>query len=193
MLAQQRQLDVLEVGGLQSPHRDELRRRLALDPVGQLVVQPEVAAEHLQLRPDLLAPLGQYHEDLACPLSGNNHRALVYDPGLLERDLLPRVAELADVVQLDVGDDRDLRVHDVGGVPPPAHARLQHGDVDALAAEVVIGQRRHQLEVGQLLAGPLLGLQIAEGGTNEDTEGAGRLSHFLFLLTVFQKQLDGLL
>ena len=54
------------------------------------------------------------------------------DAGLFAGDLCDGVAEIVLVVERDVGDDREQRVDDVGGVQAAAEADLQDGDVDRL-------------------------------------------------------------
>ena len=69
------------------------------------------------------------------------------DPGLLGGDVaLGRPGELV-VVHADVGDDGDLRVAHVGGVPPTEHADLDHCDIDREVGEPSERGRRRRLEV----------------------------------------------
>ncbi len=51
-------------------------------------------------------------------------------PGLLSRDHVDGVAKVGHVIEIDRGDHRDRRLHDIGRVEPPAHAYLDNGDVD---------------------------------------------------------------
>ena len=82
--------------------------------------------------------------------------AVLDDAGLLMGDLGDRRAQPALVVAPDRGDDGDVGADDVRGVPPPAQAHLDDGDVDGVVGE---GGQRHDgqdLEEGQ--AGPACGL-----------------------------------
>ena len=69
------------------------------------------------------------------------------DPRLLPGDVGQRRAGELVVVHADVGDDGDLGVDDVGGVPPPEQADLDDGDVDGDVGEPAERGRRARLEV----------------------------------------------
>jgi hypothetical protein len=66
------------------------------------------------------------------------------------------------VVHPDVGDGGDLGVDDVGGVPHPEHADLDHADVDGRVGEPPEGGRRARLEVRRSHADH--SLEVGDGG-----------------------------
>ena len=70
-------------------------------------------------------------------------------PAFSAGDVGQRRAGELGVVHADVGDDRDLRVDDVGGVPPAEQADLDHGDVDGDVGEPAERGGRDRLEVGR--------------------------------------------
>ena len=57
------------------------------------------------------------------------------DAGLLVADGLSRVAQPFAVIEAHRDDGRGMRVEQVHGVQPPAHADFENGDVDAGARE----------------------------------------------------------
>ena len=72
-------------------------------------------------------------------------------PALSRGDPLERRAEDVGVVEADVGEDRHVTVHHVGGVPRPAEAHLDDHGVDRLGGEPRQGRRGEQLEAGRTL------------------------------------------
>ena len=56
------------------------------------------------------------------------------------------------MLEADVGEHDDLGAEHVGGVPAPAEARLDHGDLDLAAGELGERGRGQQLELGDALA-----------------------------------------
>ena len=71
------------------------------------------------------------------------------DAGLLLGDRAAPVTGAVGVVTADVGDDRDLRIDDVGRVPPTEQPDLDHRDVDRRLREPVQRGGREDLEVRQ--------------------------------------------
>ncbi len=51
------------------------------------------------------------------------------------------------MIESDRHDDRHLCVGDIGRVPAPAHAHLDHGDIDGCVGECRIGHAGEHLEV----------------------------------------------
>ena len=72
-----------------------------------------------------------------------------------------RAGELG-VVHADVGDDGDLGVDDVGGVPPTEQPDLDHVDVDGDVGEPAERGRGDDLEVARPHAGQ--DLEVGDGG-----------------------------
>jgi len=70
------------------------------------------------------------------------------DAGLLAGDVSDGRAGELGVVEADIGDDRDLRLGDVGGVPSAKHADLENDHVHGGVGEVPEGGGGHRLEVG---------------------------------------------
>ena len=90
-------------------------------------------------------------------LMGDDDRGSVLDDaGLLVGDLGDRRAQPALVVSPDRGDDRDVGADDVRGVPSPAQAHLDDGDIDGVVGEGGQCHDGQDLEEGQ--AGPACGL-----------------------------------
>jgi len=73
----------------------------------------------------------------------------LYDPGLLGRDRLSRRSEDLRVIELDVGQYRDVRVADVRRVKAAPEADLHHNDLRGHVGEPGVGGRRHELEPGR--------------------------------------------
>ena len=69
--------------------------------------------------------------------------------GLLGGDLGGRLTEPVGVVQVDGGDDGDVPVDHVGGVPGAAHADLDDGDVHGRVGEGGVRHAGEHLEEGQ--------------------------------------------
>src|SRR3954449_10945617 len=62
-------------------------------------------------------------------LTQHERAAGLHDPGLLGRDVHQGGADGLGMVETHVGDDSNLAVGDVGGVPPSAEADLDDADV----------------------------------------------------------------
>ena len=75
------------------------------------------------------------------------------DGGLLRGDLLDGVAEVGLMVEVDAADDFHGGTAHGGRVEPPTHADLEHRHLDALAGEVIEGERGQRLEHGRVEAG----------------------------------------
>ncbi|CUI74551.1 Uncharacterised protein [Achromobacter xylosoxidans] len=71
------------------------------------------------------------------------------DMGLLEADLLARVAEIVDVVQVDAGDDGTVGVDDIDRVQAAAQADFQHHGVQPRLREQAQDRQRGEFEVRQ--------------------------------------------
>src|SRR6202008_1868306 len=64
-------------------------------------------------------------------LFGDHHRYSRFDDaGLFRSDFTQRVAEEIFVIEIDSGDDADLRRDDVGRIQAAAEPRFEHGEVD---------------------------------------------------------------
>ncbi len=78
------------------------------------------------------------------------------------------------MIDADRGDHRDRGVDDVGGIPPPAHADLDHGDIDGRVGE---GRERHRgqdFELAHLRAIGRLGLLVHQFHERLDLDGRSR-------------------
>ena len=69
---------------------------------------------------------------------------------LFSRDKLQRRTQVLGVVQRDVGDDLDAKVHHVGRIQPAPQADLADEQVDAGPGEIVERSRGQDLELGGL-------------------------------------------
>ena len=99
----------------------------------------EVGADALEARADG----GGMGDDALrqLPSAEDGRPAGAKDAGLLPADGLDRVAQPFTVIESHGHDGRGIRVEQVHGVQPSAHAHFEHGDVDA-------GTREHD-ECGQ--------------------------------------------
>src|SRR5271166_1251667 len=68
------------------------------------------------------------------------------DSGLLASDFTNRVAQIFLVVERDIGNDREQRIDDVGGIEASAHFNFEHGDLRADAGKVLEGYDSEHLE-----------------------------------------------
>ena len=80
-------------------------------------------------------------DQLGVGLAEHERAAGLDDAGLLGGHVGQRRAGVLEVVEPDVGHDRDLAVDDVGGVPPPEQADLDHHHVDGDVGEPAEGGR----------------------------------------------------
>ncbi len=87
------------------------------------------------------------------------------DAGLLVGDGGHRVAQVAFVLQRDIGDDAHLGGQQVGGVQAAAHAGLDHGPVHAVLFEQMERHGGGELEEGRLAVGFL---NLADGPVGVD-------------------------
>ena len=74
-------------------------------------------------------------------------RGLLDDPGLLPRDGREGVTQIVAVVHRDRGDHGHRSVDHVGGIPPAAHACLDHRDIHRRLGEGRVGHRGEDLEL----------------------------------------------
>jgi hypothetical protein len=160
----QEDLVVLRVQAAQGHHLPADRG----DPRHDAVLEPLTDGRRL----DLGAAAEQHLRGTGQLLGEDGGRTRLDDPGLLDRDLLDGVAEVARVVDRDRGDDGDDAVGDVGGVPDPAHADLDHGHVDGSVGERGVGHPHDRLEEAER---ELL-LRVDQMGVRRDVvEGAHEL------------------
>ncbi len=68
------------------------------------------------------------------------------DAGLLFGDAFGRVGQVVRVVDGDRGDDGDVGVHHIGGVPRAAHAHFDNGDVHGSVSEGGVRHHREDFE-----------------------------------------------
>ena len=76
-----------------------------------------------------------------------------YDSRLLRGDMCASRTGPIGVVDLDVGDDRDIGIEHIGGVEPPERSDLDDGHVDVCLRQQDERGRRHQLEPAVIDAG----------------------------------------
>ena len=119
----------------QQPHGDRgvgpLVRPTQAD--GQIADVPGVCLDHR--RTDAAGDVIDRRSCLRMELTDHDRHAGFEDAGFLTGDLLQRVPQKPLVIEIDRGNGRRHRAHDVGRVEPPAEADLEHGDVDRRAAE----------------------------------------------------------
>ena len=96
--------------------------------------------------------LGQRDARRACSSPSTNVAPSAHHGELLARDVGDRRAEPARVLEPDVREHDDLGAEHVGRVVAAAEARLDHGDLDPAARELVERGRGQQLELGYALA-----------------------------------------
>ena len=92
---------------------------------------------------------GQDGDQRRVGLADHGRARRLDDAGLLAGDVGERRAGELVVVHADVGDDGDLGVDDVGGVPATEQPDLDHGDVDGDVGEPAQGRRGDRLEVAR--------------------------------------------
>ena len=84
-------------------------------------------------------------------LQGGDDRNVRFDDArFLESDFRQAVAEPFLMIESDRGENADDRLGGVGRVEPTAHAGLEDDDFDFAIAEVVEGERGHDLEKGRM-------------------------------------------
>ena len=101
---------------------------------------------------DPRAGLARERLDLGVDLAEHERGARPHHGELLARDVGDGRPEPARVLEADVREHDDARVEHVGGVPAPAEAGLDHGDLDLAARELVERRRGQQLELRHALA-----------------------------------------
>ena len=77
---------------------------------------------------------------------GDQGAARAEDSGLFAGDLGDGVAEIVLVIEGDVGDDRDQRFDDVGGIETAAHADLEDGDIDGMSSICLLSGKVQETE-----------------------------------------------
>ena len=85
----------------------------------------------------------------SCRRAEDRRPAGAEDAGLLPADGLDRVAQPFAVIEAHRDDGRGIRVEQVHGVQPSAHAHFEHGDVDAGTREHDERGQRVPFEEGQ--------------------------------------------
>ena len=124
---------------------------------------PEVFTDGMDRRP---AFRGNRAHDAFRPRwqAAHHHRpAGLDDTGLLAGDLLDGAAQLRAMVESDGSDDRDLGLHDVGGVQPAAEADLDDREVGAPPLELQERHRGHELEKRRVLVRAVRGNPCRHG------------------------------
>jgi len=76
----------------------------------------------------------------------HHHSSGTYNPRLFRRDLSHCVAQKFLMVERDIGDDTESRLHHIGRIQPPAHADLEHRNSHFPARKVLKGDRGQHLE-----------------------------------------------
>jgi hypothetical protein len=76
----------------------------------------------------------------------HQHPALPQDSRLLPRNQRNRLAQPIHVIERNVGDHREQRLHDVGRIQPPAHAHFQHRQVDPRIGKRLKSHRGERLK-----------------------------------------------
>jgi hypothetical protein len=76
----------------------------------------------------------------------HHHTARPEDPHFFTCNLADRVTEKLLVIERDVSNHADPRLHNVGGIEPPAHAHFEHRDLHAFSRKMLEGDRGHHLE-----------------------------------------------
>ncbi len=70
----------------------------------------------------------------------HQHPSLPQDPGLFARDQRDRLAQPLHVIERNIGDHRNQRLHDVRRVQPPAHPHFEHRQVHVRLGKCLEGQ-----------------------------------------------------
>jgi len=73
------------------------------------------------------------------------------NPSFFPGDLLQRIAEILAVFEGNIGDDRQERMNNIGGIEPPPHPDLQNGDIHPLPLEMEESHRRQEFKIAHLL------------------------------------------
>jgi len=83
------------------------------------------------------------------------------DSGFLPRDFSERVAQRLDVIEPDLGHQREHRRAAIGRIQAPSHTDLEHGQLDLRSGEPETGRRGESFEIGWRL-------EIAAAGPADD-------------------------
>src|SRR5690606_40712392 len=102
-------------------------------PLAAIAFIAEIATDQTQVGADRLCVLDQPLRRLW--IAADRRPAGTVDMRLLPPDLLARVAQIVDVIHIDAGDDRAVRIEDIDRIQPPAQSHFEDERIEARTRE----------------------------------------------------------